>query len=66
MSIERARGHLEQFGLDDRVFLDASLRRFETVFPAPGSPNSVAELTLPELADASNAEGWVEVTKPRA
>lgn len=56
------------FGVEPgvRVFLDASLRRFETVFPAAGSPNSMAELSLQELADASSAEGWVEVTKPRA
>ena len=56
------------FGVRDgvRVFLDASLRRFETVFPAAGTANSAVELSLPELEDASGAEGWVEVTRVRA
>ena len=49
-----------------RVFLDVSLRRFATVFPAAGSGNSAIELTVPELETASGAEGWVEVTRTRA
>ena len=47
-----------------KVYLDESLRRFETVFPAAGSGNSAIELTIPELEKASRAEGWVEVSKP--
>lgn len=56
------------FGVEPgvRVFLDASLRRFATVFPAAGTANSAVELSLAELEAASGAEGWVEVTKPRA
>ena len=46
-----------------RVFLDASLRRFETVFPAAGSANSAVELTIRELELSSGAEGWVAVTQ---
>lgn len=46
-----------------RVFLDESLRRFETVFPACGSANSAIELTLPELERYSGAEDWVDVCK---
>ena len=45
------------------VYLDESLRRFETVFPACGSANSAIELTLAELARFSNAESWVDVCK---
>ena len=45
------------------VYLDESLRRFETVFPACGSSNSAVELTLPELERLSRAAGWVDVCK---
>lgn len=45
------------------VYLDDSLRRFETVFPACGSSNSAIELTLPELERYSGALGWVHVCK---
>ena len=46
-----------------RVYLDESLRRFETVFPACGSSNSAIELTIPELERCSKADGWVDVCK---
>ena len=46
-----------------RVYLDESLRRFDTVFPACGSSNSAIELTLEELERASQALGWVDVCK---
>ena len=46
-----------------RVYLDESLRRFETVFPACGSSNSAIELTIPELERSSKADGWVDVCK---
>ncbi|MBR5701389.1 MAG: YbaK/EbsC family protein [Oscillospiraceae bacterium] len=45
------------------VWLDGSLRRFETVFPAVGSSNSAIELTLPELETLSCAKGWVDVCR---
>ena len=45
------------------VFLDVSLRRFATVFPACGSGNSAIELTLPELERYSNPVSWVDVCK---
>lgn len=63
-----AAGGVCPFGVEPgvRVFLDASLRRFDTVFPAAGSGNSAIELSLAELEDASGAEGWVEVTRVRA
>jgi prolyl-tRNA editing enzyme YbaK/EbsC (Cys-tRNA(Pro) deacylase) len=46
-----------------RVFLDISLKRFETVFPACGSANSAIELTCPELYEYAGAEDWVDVCK---
>lgn len=46
-----------------RVYLDASLQRFDTVFPACGSGNSAIELTCDELMRFSHAHGWVDVCK---
>jgi prolyl-tRNA editing enzyme YbaK/EbsC (Cys-tRNA(Pro) deacylase) len=45
------------------VYLDESLRRFETVFPACGSSNSAIELTIPELERYSGFAAWVDVCK---
>ncbi len=45
------------------VFLDVSLKRFETVFPACGSANSAIELTIPELEEYSGYVSWVDVCK---
>lgn len=45
------------------VYLDVSLKRFETVFPACGSSNSAIELTIPELEEYSGYAGWVDVCK---
>lgn len=45
------------------VYLDASLKRFETVFPACGSSNSAIELTIPELEKHSGYTAWVDVCK---
>lgn len=45
------------------VYLDASLRRFETVYPACGSANSAIELTLEELERFSRFDAWVDVCK---
>ena len=47
------------------VYLDVSLRRFGTVFPACGSGNSAIELNMEELARYANAAGWVDVCKDR-
>lgn len=46
-----------------KVYLDESLRRFETVFPACGSSNSAIELTIPELEKYSGFCEWVDVCK---
>ncbi len=45
------------------VYLDESLKRFETVFPACGSANSAIELTIPELEQYSGYKEWVDVCK---
>lgn len=45
------------------VYLDVSLKRFETVFPACGSANSAIELTIPELEKYSGYREWVDVCK---
>lgn len=45
------------------VWLDESLKRFETVFPACGSSNSAIELTCDELEKYSKCMGWVNVCK---
>lgn len=45
------------------VYLDESLKRFETVFPAVGSANSAIELNLDELFRYSKAIEWVNVCK---
>ncbi len=45
------------------VYLDESMKRFETVFPACGSAASAIELTLDELFRLSDAEAWVDVCK---
>lgn len=55
------------FGLKEgtRVFLDVSLKRFETVFPACGSSNSAIQLTCDELEEYSSNQRWVDVCKTR-
>ena len=45
------------------VYLDESLKRFKTVFPACGSSNSAIELTIPELEELSGLVKWIDVCK---
>ena len=53
------------FGVNEgvAVYLDESLKRFQTVFPACGSDNSAIELTLAELEKFSGCREWVDVCK---
>ena len=53
------------FGIKDgvKVYLDESLKRFQTVFPACGSANSAIELTIPELEQLSGYSAWIDVGK---
>lgn len=53
------------FGIEPgvKVYLDVSLKRFQTVFPACGSSNSAIELTISELEQYSGYTAWVDVCK---
>jgi prolyl-tRNA editing enzyme YbaK/EbsC (Cys-tRNA(Pro) deacylase) len=46
------------------VYLDSSMKRFRTVFPACGSGNSAIELTMDELQKYSRSKEWVDLCKP--
>ena len=46
-----------------KIYLDQSLKRFATVYPACGSANSAIALTIPELEKYSQATAWVDVCK---
>ena len=46
-----------------RTYLDISLKRFDTVFPAAGSSNSAIELTCGELEEYSRSLGWVDLCR---
>lgn len=63
--IGHAVGGVCPFAVNDgvEVYLDESLKRFETVFPACGSSNSAIELTIPELEELSLFKEWIDVTK---
>ncbi|MGI6204675.1 MAG: YbaK/EbsC family protein [Anaerovoracaceae bacterium] len=64
--IGHAAGGVCPFALKDGVksYLDESLKRFDTVFPAAGSIYDVTELTCDELEKyAENFSGWIDVTK---
>ena len=63
--IGHAVGGVCPFGLNDgvTVYLDESLKKYETVFPACGSSNSAIELTIPEMEKYSGYDKWVDVTK---
>ncbi len=63
--IGHAVGGVCPFGINEgvNVYLDISLKRFETVFPACGSANSAIELTISELEKYSNFLAWIDVCK---
>ncbi len=63
--IGHAVGGVCPFGINDgvQVYLDESLKRFKTVYPACGSSNSAIELTIEELEKYSNYSSWVDVCK---
>ena len=63
--IGHAPGGVCPFGINDgvKVYLDESLRRFETVYPAAGDEHSAVKLTIPELEEVAGAVGWVDVCK---
>ena len=63
--IGHAVGGVCPFAINDgvRVYLDESIKRFPTVFPACGSSNSAIELTPDELEKHSNFIEWIDVCK---
>lgn len=63
--IGHAVGGVCPFGINEgvAVYLDESLKRFDSVYPACGASNGVLELTLEELEHISNAKAWVDVCK---
>lgn len=63
--IGHAVGGVCPFGINEgiSVYLDESLKRFQTVFPACGSANSAIELTIKDLEKYSNSKDWIDVSK---
>lgn len=63
--VGHAIGGVCPFGINEgvTVYLDGSLKRFETVFPACGSSNSAIELTIPDLEKYSGYSAWIDVCK---
>ncbi|MBR2527853.1 MAG: YbaK/EbsC family protein [Blautia sp.] len=63
--VGHAVGGVCPFGINEgvTVFLDESLKRFSTVFPACGSSNSAIELSIEELEKYSGFESWIDVCK---
>ena len=63
--VGHAVGGVCPFAVNDgvEVYLDESLRRFDSVYPACGSSNSAIELTLAELESYSNPVSWIDVCR---
>ena len=61
--VGHAPGGVCPFAINDNidVYLDESLKRYETVFPACGSSNSAIELNINELEKYSNYKAWIDV-----
>ncbi len=61
--VGHAVGGVCPFGVKEgvQIWLDVSLKRYETVFPACGSSNSAIEVTMEELERFSQAAGWADV-----
>ena len=63
--IGHAAGGVCPFGINDgiEVYLDESLKKYETVFPACGSSNSAIELTIKQLEETSKYIKWINIGK---
>ena len=63
--IGHAVGGVCPFAINDgvTVYLDESMKRFPSMYPACGSSNSAIELTIEELEKYSNADSWIDVCK---
>lgn len=68
-NVEKIIGHqvggVCPFGINGgvEVYLDKSLQKYKTVYPASGSSNSAVKLTIQELEQASNYQKWIDVCK---
>lgn len=54
--------HLE-LETESKVYLDESLKRYDTVYPAAGNDHSAVKLTIVELEEVAGASGWIDVCK---
>lgn len=63
--IGHAPGGVCPFGINEgiEVYLDESLKKFNTVYPAAGNDHSAVKLTIPELELVAEANEWVDVCK---
>ena len=63
--IGHAPGGACPFGVKEgiKVYLDESLKRFDTVYPAAGNDHSAVRLTIEDLENAVDSEGWIDVCK---
>lgn len=63
--IGHAPGGVCPFGVNEgvEIWLDESLKKFETVYPAAGNGHTAVRLTVDELESISNASGWIDVCK---
>jgi prolyl-tRNA editing enzyme YbaK/EbsC (Cys-tRNA(Pro) deacylase) len=63
--IGHAPGGVCPFGIKEgiSVYLDESLKKYDTVYPAAGNDHSAVKLTIPELEQVCGAVGWVDVCK---
>ena len=61
--VGHAPGGVCPFAIDSSipVYLDVSLQRFETVYPAAGNSQSAVELNIAELEKTSHSLGWIDV-----
>ena len=66
--IGHAPGGVCPFGIKEgiKVYLDESLKQFDTVYPAAGNDYSAVKLTIAELEEVAGAAGWVDVCKEPA
>ena len=66
--IGHAPGGVCPFGIKEgvKVYLDESLKQFDTVYPAAGNDHSAVKLTIAELEEVAEAVGWVDVCKEPA
>ena len=63
--IGHAPGGVCPFGINEGVdvYLDESLRQFDTVYPAAGNDHSAVRLAVPELEKIAGAKGWIDECK---